>query len=217
MNRFKTFVMMCLTSLLVGCAGSAPEPEPGMQVIQHGRGEEMQVATGVDWNSYTKIILHTAPVEFRENWRSNQERLHGRDMRDEDVARIKAGVSGQLGRAMYKTLSERGDYELTSESGPGVMVFMPNIVDVDIVATGWVESSILESLPDSRGSMTTELVIRDSMSDKLLAVAWQEQRDPRQGDMEMTTNVSNAQAVRLMSRSFANWILGRLDEVRAEP
>ena len=62
MNRFKTFVMMCLTSLLVVCAVSAPDPEPGMQVIQQGRGEEMQVATGVDWNSYTKKIQNTAPV-----------------------------------------------------------------------------------------------------------------------------------------------------------
>lgn len=217
MNRFITIALMGLTAILLGCAGPAPAPEPGMEVIEHGRAEEMQVATGVDWNSYSKIILHAAPVEFIENWRSNQERLHGRDMRDEDVARIEAGVSGQFGKAMYKTLSERGGYELTSESGPGVMVFMPNIVELDIVATGWVENSILESLPDTRGRMTTELVIRDSVSDKLLAVAWQEQRDPREGDMEMTTNVSNTQAIRLMSRNFANWIVGRLDEARTEP
>lgn len=217
MNRFITFTALCFTSFLMSCAGPAPAPEPGLEVLQHGRGHEMQVATDVDWNSYTKIILHEAPVEFVEDWRRNQERLHGRTIRDEDVARIEAAVSGRLAKAMYETLGERGGYELTSESGPGVMVFWPNIIDLDVQATGWVQGSILESLPAYRGRMTTELVIRDSVSDKLLAVAWQHQTDPRESDTEWSTSFSNAHAFRLMSENFADWILGRLDELRAGP
>jgi len=215
MNRIISIAIFCSATILLGCAGPAPAPEPGMEVIQHGRGEEMQIATDVDWTSYTKIILHTAPVEFTDNWRSNQERLHGRELRDKDVERIETAVAGQLARAMYRTLAEGGGYELTSESGPGVMHFMPNIIDLDIQATGWVQSSILESLPDSRGRMTTELVIRDSVSDKLMAVAWQNQSDPRKGDMEMTINVSNTQAIRLMSQNWADWLLKQLDKARS--
>jgi hypothetical protein len=215
MNRFITFTALCFTSFLMSCAGPAPAPEPGLEVLQHGRGHEMQVATDVDWNSYTKIILHEAPVEFVEDWRRNQERLHGRTIRDEDVARVESAVSGRLAKAMYETLRERGGYELTSDSGPGVMVFMPNIIDLDVQATGWVQSGILESLPAYRGRMTTELVIRDSVSDKLLAVAWQHQTDPRESDTEWSTSFSNAHAFRLMSENFADWILGRLDELRA--
>jgi hypothetical protein len=217
MNRFTTFTALCFTAFLVGCAGPAPTPEPGLEVLHYGRGYEMQVAPDVDWASYTEIILRTPPVEFADNWRRNQERLHGRDMRDEDVAGIAAAVSGQLGRVMYKTLTERGGYELTSEGGPGVMVFMPNIIDLDVHATGWAESGIVESLPAYRGSMTTELVIRDSVSDKLLAVAWKRQTDPRESDMELTTSLSNAYVFRLMSQNFANWILGQLDDLRARP
>jgi len=215
MNRFITFTALCFTSFLMSCAGPAPAPEPGLEVLQHGRGHEMQVATDVDWNSYTKIILHEAPVEFVEDWRRNQERLHGRTIRDEDVARVESAVSGRLAKAMYETLRERGGYELTSDSGPGVMVFMPNIIDLDVQATGWVQSGILESLPAYRGRMTTELVIRDSVSDKLLAVAWQHKTDPRESDTEWSTSFSNAHAFRLMSENFADWILGRLDELRA--
>ena len=216
MNRFTGFTALCFTAFLLSCAGPAPEPVPGLEVMLHGHGHEMQVAPDVDWNSYTKIILHEAPVEFIDNWRRNQERLHGRSIRDEDVVRIEAAVSGRLAKAMYETLSERGGYELTSESGPGVMVFMPNIVDLNILATGWVQGSIIESLPHSRGSMTTELVIRDSVSDQLLAVAWQHQLDAH-SDLDMTTSVSNAYAFRLMSEDFALWILRRLDELRAGP
>jgi hypothetical protein len=216
MNRFFAFTALCFTTFLLSCAGPAPVPEPGLEVLLYGHGQEMQVATDVDWSSYTNIILHEAPVEFVKNWRRNQERLHGRTIRDEDVARIEAAVSGRLAKAMYGTLTERGGYELTNESGPGVMVFMPNIVDLNVQATGWVQGSIVESLHHSRGSMTTELVIRDSVSDRLLAVAWQHQVDA-QSDMEMTTSVSNAYAFRLMSENFAVWILGRLDEMRAGP
>lgn len=216
MYRLMTSAVLCFTTFLMGCAGPAPVPEPGLEVLQHARGEEMQVATDVDWNSYEKIILHSAPVAFTDNWRSNQERLHGKEMRDEDVERFAAAVSGQLNKVMYKTFSESGGYELTSESGPGVMVFMPNIVDLDIAAIGLVQNSILESLPDSRGRMTTEMVIRDSVSNKLLAVAWQDQTDPRQGDMEMTTNVSNTQAIRLMSQNFASWLLKQLEKAGSE-
>lgn len=213
MNRFITYTALCVTSLLLGCAGPAPEPEPGLEVLQYGRDQEIQVATDVDWNSYTKIILHEAPVEFVDNWKRSQERLHGRAIRDEDVARIEAAVSGRLARAMYETLSEKGGYELTSESGPGVMEFQPNIVALDVHAAGWVQGSILESVTDSRGHMITELVIRDSVTDKLLAVAWQQQTDAH-SDMEMTTSVSNAYVFRLMSENFADWILDRLDELR---
>ena len=215
MKRFITFVLLSLTTFLLGCAGPAPAPEPGMQVIQHGRGEEMQVATGVDWNGYSKILLHAAPVEFTDNWRSNQERLHGRELRDEDVERIKASVSGQLSKALVRALSERGGYEMTTESGPGVMEFMPNIVDLDIAATGWVQSSILESLPAYRGGMTIELVIRDSVSDELLAVAWQNQSDPYEYDMDRTANFSNALAFRTMSNTWADWLLKQLEKARS--
>lgn len=213
MYRLLTFMACLFTTLLLACA--APVPEPGMKVLHHGQGEEMQVAVDVDWNSYTKIILHTAPVEFREHWKSDQERLQGKTIRDSDVQRIKTAVAGQFDKAMFTALSERGGYEITSESGPGVMQFMPNIVDLDVQEVGWVQNSILESLPESRGSMTIELVIRDSVSDKLLAVAWQRQSDPRGGDMEMTISVSNATAFRLMSKSWASWLLKRLDEAKS--
>ena len=217
MIRYVKFTALCFTAFLLGCAGPVPTPETGLEVLHYGRGHEMQVAPDVDWNSYTKIILHSAPFEFTEDWRRNQERLHGRELRDEDVARIGAAVSDQLSRVMFETLGERGGYEMTSEAGPGVMVFMPNIDDLDVQATGWVQGSILASLPAYRGRMTTELVIRDSVSDKLLAVAWQQQSDHRENDMEWSTNISNAYAFRLMSQNFATWIVGQLDELRAGP
>jgi hypothetical protein len=214
MQRLFKFTLFVTAMLLLACAGPAPDPEPGMEFLHHGYSEEMQVATDVDWSGYSKIILHTAPVEFMDHWIKKQERLHGKAIRDKDVERVKNVVAEQFAEAMRETLSEKGGYQLTSESGPGVMTFLPNITDVDIEALGLVQNSILESLSDTRGEMTIELVIRDSVSDKLLAVAWQKQSDPHEGEMEMTINVSNSLAFRLMSESWSNWLLAHLDEAR---
>ena len=214
--KFRSFLVPLAISvtLLLACAGPAPMPEPGMEVYQYGHGEEIQIAPDIDWGSYTKIILHAAPVEFRKNWQRDQELLHGKEIREVDVQRIKTSVSDQFANLMVKTLTEQGGYQLTSESGAGVLRFTPNIVDLEVREAGWVENSIVESLPDSRGSMTIELVIRDSVSDKLLAVAWQRQSDPRGGDVDMTTSVNNSQAFRLMIRSWANWLTGHLKELK---
>lgn len=210
MHRSSIVTALVVATMLLACSSHAPVAEPGMEVLRHAYGEEMQIATGVDFNDYTKIILQSAPVEFMDNWRRDQERLHGRPMRDEDVERIRSSVGGRFDRVMYDALTGKGGYELVSEAGPGVMLFLPNLVDVDVEATGWFEASIMESLPESRGSMTVELVIRDTVTDELLAVGWQRQNDPRRGELEMTINVSNEQAFRLMSQNWANWLLDQL-------
>jgi hypothetical protein len=215
MNRSLTFTTAILASLLTACATPEPVPEPGMEMFRYSRNEEMQVATGVDWSSYSKIILHTAPVEFRENWKSVQERNHDITIRDAQMEMFKTTVSDQLAKVMEKKISEGGDYELTSEPGAGVMRFLPNITNLDIQGPGWVQNSIVESMYRSRGSMRIEVVIRDSVSDELLAVAWQDQSDPQEGYMEMTNVVNNTVAFRLMMQRWTDWVLRQLEKAGA--
>ena len=216
--KYRVFLIATavFAALMTACAGPEPEPEPGLEIFRHGRNEEMQVAPDVDWSSYTNIILHNAPVEFRENWQRDQERIKGSAIREADIEMFKTNVSEQLDKVMRKRITERGDYELTSESGPGVMSFQPNIVDLDIRGPGWVQDSILESMTNSRGSMTIEVVIRDSVTDKLLAVAWQDQSDPQEGYMEMTNTVNNTVTFRLMMQRWNDWLFAQLKKARAQ-
>jgi len=214
MQRFSLIITAVFVALLMACAGPAPEPQPGMEVVQYGHGEEMQAAAGVDWNSYTKVILHTAPVEFRENWVSDQERINGKPFREEDLERLKKGVSDQFDKVMYKALSERGGYDMTRESGAGVMLFSPSIVDLDIRDHGLGQAAMVESAVYSRGSMTIELVITDAESGELLVAARQQQSDPHEGDLDSTTSVSNTLAFRRMMESHAGWLLKGLDKAK---
>ena len=207
------FMLVFLTFSMLACRGGPPvAPEPGMEIVGHGRDGEFQAAVGVDWSKYTKVILHAAPVEFRENWQRDKEREYKTKFREEDMERFKASVSGQFAKVMHKKLSGQDGYELTSESGPGVMRFLPRIVDLDIQAPGWVQGSIVESMSRTKGSVTIELVIRDSVSDELLGVGWQHQSDPQEGYMEMTKTVNNTVAFRLMMQNATDWLLKQLDE-----
>lgn len=214
MQRFSLIVTAVFVALLMACAGPAPEPQPGMEVIQYGRDGELQVASDVDLNSYTKVILHTTPVEFRENWVRDHERINGKPFHEEDLERLKKGVSDQFNKVMYEELTGPGGYEVTKEVGPGVMLFSPSIVDLDIADPRLGQAAMVESAVYSRGSMTIELVITDAESDELLAAAWQQQSDPHEGDVvESTTSVSNTLAFRRMMESHANWLLKGLDKV----
>lgn len=186
-------------------------PQPGMKVVQYGHGEEMQAATGVALNSYTKVVLHTAPVEFRENWVRDQQRIHGKPFREEDIERLKKGVSDQFNKVMYQALSQ-GGYDVTGEMGEGVMLFSPSIVDLDIKDPGLGQAAMVESVVHSRGSMTIELVITDAVSGELLAAAWQDQSDPHEGDLDSTTSVSNTLAFRRMMENHADWLLKGLEK-----
>lgn len=214
MNRIFTISAAVFTTMLFACAGPAPEPQPGMEVVQYGHGEEMQAAAGVDWSNYTKVILHTAPVEFRENWVRDHERINGKPFREEDLERMKKGVSDQFNKVMYKALSEQGGYDMSNESDGGVMLFSPSIVDLDITNPGLGQAAMVESVVNTRGSMTIELVITDSVSGELLAAAWQQQSDPHEGDLDSTTSVSNTLAFRRMMESHADWLLKGLDKAK---
>lgn len=185
-----------------------------MELIQYDRNGELQVASDVDWNSYTKVILHSAPVEFRDNWVRDQQRKYSKPVRKEDLERLKKGVSEQFDKVMYKELSEQGGYDMTSESGAGVMLFSPSIVDLDIKDPGLVQAAMVESVVNSRGDMTIELVITDAESGKLLAAAWQQQSDPHEGDLDSTTSISNTLAFRRMMESHATWLLEGLDKAK---
>ncbi len=154
-------IVLSLTLFMLACSSGPPiTPEPGMEVIGHGRDGEFQAAIAADWSSYTKVILHTAEVEFRENWQRDKEREYKTKFREEDMERFKTTVSGQLAKVMHKELSTRDGYELTSESGPGVMRFLPRVADLDIQAPGWVQETIVDSMAYTKGSVTIELVIR---------------------------------------------------------
>lgn len=211
-------VIFCLAILLIAaCAAQAPTPDPGFEVVDYDRDGAIQAARGADWNTYTKVILEPATVEFREDWVRDQERLYNNTIQERDEARIKASASDLLAKVLARELPDDGGYKVTNQAGPGVMRWTPRILKLDIIAPDRVQDTITESLVDSQGSMTIELEIHDSISGELLAKAWQEQSDPYKGYMERTTSATNARAFRLMMLRWTDWLFEGLEKAGNGP
>mgnify|MGYP001826982177 FL=1 len=202
--------------MITACAAQAPAPDPGFEVIYYDRHSEFQVASGVDWISYGKVLLEKASVEFRDNWVRDQKRLYDKKIRETDEERIKTSASELLAKVLTRELPGDGGYEITDKAGAGVMRWTPRIIKLDIIAPDRVSDTISDSLVDSQGSMTIELEIHDSVSGKLLAKVSQYQSDPYKGYMERTTSATNALAFRLMMLRWTDWLFEQLDSVRVE-
>jgi len=156
-------------------------PIPG-QIISYQFGSGgMLASAGVDWDSYTKVLLERATVEFRENWVSDQRKINDSFVREADVERIKTEMSDLLDRVLTRKLSDKDGYTLTVESGTDVLRFTPRIAKLDIHAPGRAQEFVGHVLIDSKGSMVLVMDISDSVSGELLASCWQLQGGPRKG------------------------------------
>jgi hypothetical protein len=158
-------------------------------------------------------MLETATVEFRDKWVEDQRRRHDNVIREDDQERIKTGASDLFRDVMLRKLAGEG-YTVVTESGAGVMVFKPRIVDLDVHAPDRVRNHIGFALADSKGYMTVELDIRDAASGELLATSTRFMSDPEQGYLERANTVTNRQAFRIMLMRWSDWLFEGLDGVQ---
>ena len=213
MHRIKLRAALILTTLLLACAGPAPKPDPGFEVIEHDRAGEIQAAEGIDWGGYTKVLLAPATVEFREDWVKDQRRVHDNSIRDKDEERIKSELSNTLDELLFRELTDKG-FTVTNESVAGSVLFRPRIVDLDIYLPARTKSYIGFSMIDSKGRMKIELDIFDPSSGELLLTSWRELNDPQEGVLELADSAGNQRAFYLMMRRWSDWLFDGLEAAR---
>ena len=173
-----------------------------LQLIKKTSRGELRMATGADWNRYGKIELQKATVTFRKNWARDQKRRNGNRPTEENMQRIKTDLSDLLDEVFRQELTRNGDFEMTETGGEDVMRITPKIVNLNIVAPDRMRDHIGSSFADSKGSMTLEFEVYDSLSGTLLARMTDRREDPQKGYMEWTVSGTNRRAARLM---FVRW------------
>ena len=186
-----------------------PEEEELLTVDQ-SRWGEIRIIAGTDWSAYDRIILETATVSFRKNWERDQRLRYNNQVREKDIERITEGLASQLDEIFRIELTETGNYSFSDTEGAGVMRITPAIVDLDIIAPDRMRKNIGYAFADSKGRMTLELQISDSVSDDLLAHMTDSREDPRRGYFEWTTTIQNRLAARdilwLWARRLGEWL-----------
>lgn len=216
MPRFIVAILLVCPVFILGCANPPPKPEPGLHVVEYDKDGYIQAAPDVNWSRYTQVQVEKASVEFREHWARDLKRRDGTVITERDEARIKSDMSGLLSKVFSRELLNEGSWVLTEDVDANVLRFTPRIVDLDIYAPDRVRDYIGGALADSKGRMTLELDIYDSMTGRLIATTRQRQEDPYDGCLESANSTSNHVAFRLMMDRWATWFFEMFDLIRAD-
>lgn len=184
----------------------------GLELVEKDRRGEIYAEPGVDWSTYSRIQLDKATVSFKKNWMRDQNRGRPFKVRAEDMERIKADLSDLFDEVFSKELSEKGDYDVTTESAGDVMRITPRIVDLDVNAPDTRSPGITQTFTEQAGRMTLKLEIYDSVTGDLIAATSDRRESPRRGYYQWTTSVSNRADARRMLQRWAKDLRERLEK-----
>lgn len=221
MNRsFKLLWLPLALTCVAGLAMAKSEPAEvsieGLDLVDKDRRGEIYAASGIDWTEYTQIKLERATVAFRKNWQRDQNRYDPWKVRDQDMEKIKTGLSDLFNEVFTQELSTDGGYTITDAIGADTMTMVPKIVDLDIAAPDTPRPGISTSYVEQAGRMTLILEIHDSQSGDLIAKMSHRQDAPRYGYMRWANSVSNTAEARRMLQRWANDLIKRLDEAKTK-
>jgi hypothetical protein len=193
----------CLLSVSVPAnTGEAAQDRDQLQLIKKSSHGELRMDSGADWGRYSGIELQRATVSFRKHWARDQRNRSGNRPTEESMQRIKTSLSDLLDEVFKRELSVKDGFAMSNSGGTNVLRITPRIVNLDVVAPDRMRDHIGYSLADSKGSMTLELEISDSVNGSLLAHMTDNRSDPQRGYYEWTTTGTNLRAARFM---FIRW------------
>ena len=185
----------------------------GLELIEKNRRGEIYAEPGLDWSTYSRIQLDKPTVSFRKNWMRDQN-TRGRPFKvnAKDMEKIKTELADLFYEVFSKELTNKGSYEMTTETADNVMRITPRIVDLDVYAPDTPTPGITNSYTEQAGKMTLKLEIYDSVTGDLIAAASDRQESPRRGYWQWTTSVSNRADARRMLERWARELVERLEE-----
>lgn len=182
--------------------GEVVKDREQLQLIKKSSHGELRMDSEADWSRYSGIELQRAAVSFRKNWARDQRNRSGNRPTEESMQRIKSSLSDLLDEVFRQELSVKDGFTMSESGGTDVLRISPRIINLDVYAPDRMRDHIGYALTDSKGSMTLELEMHDSVNGTLLAHMTDIRSDPHRGYFEWTTSVTNRRAARFM---FIRW------------
>ena len=122
MNKIISWILVPLLLSVVATPTAAKKNEPpaisveGLTLVEKDRRGEIYADTDVNWGDYSKIQLQQASVAFKKNWKREQNRYQSFKVRDQDMEKIKTGLSELFHEVFTEELSTEGGYVMTATS-----------------------------------------------------------------------------------------------------
>ncbi len=217
--------LLIISSLVVSVLAASPVlarktapaiNDDGMELIKDTKYSTVYADPDANLGNYTGIWLQDASVEFKKNWKRNQNRNTAGTMlrvKDSDVERIQEDMA-TLFREVFTAELLEGGYQLVEEAGENVLIARPAIVDLDIFAPDLRTAQRNFSYSESAGEMTLMLDLYDSLTNDKIVTSKDRQRDFERGFREWRTSVNNRATAKRMISSWATAFTELLDYER---
>ena len=216
-NPLAYFLAIALLLSVSGLSAAKVEiPEVTADGLQHVRDSKLALVyaqPGVDFGQYQRIYLADTYVAFKKNWQRSQNRSGSQRVSVSDMEKIKTEMATLFRQVFTETLEESG-YELVTERAEDVLIIRPAIINLYIVAPD-VSTGISHSYSESAGEMTLYLELSDSVSDDVIAKAYDRKLDRETGYFKWRNRGTNRAAARRILKVWANVLKEGLDEARA--
>jgi hypothetical protein len=198
-----------------------PVSPDGLQLRKKLEYGAVYVKQGADFSRYKSVGLLECYVQFEKNWArdyNENEMDLAAQVTPEDEKRIKSDLSDQFNKVFVAELSKKGDFQIVTTQGPGVLMLRPSLLNVIVTAPDTDNPSPSVDVVASAGQMTLYLELWDGGTSTLLARVIDTEADDSTGGMpEQANSVTNQAAADIILKRWADRLRKALDEARNAP
>lgn len=221
---------MMAVVVIAACLGSAVSAEPppttkrqadaawageGLEQVEVKGLDRVYIRPGASLEAYDRVQLEPVSVAFRRDWGKPASAGTHLRVRDQDIQRIKEGLSALVEEQVRIELAD-GGYALAEAGADDVLAVELSIVNLYINAPDLNSVAAVRTYTTSVGEMTLVAELRDSVSGELLARILDRSAGRDYGRMQLVTRVDNVAEAKSISRAWAKALRSALDKARAE-
>lgn len=211
MNRRIALGALLALSFTGIALAQAPAAVDGLEAVKFKNIDSVERRPGVDWKSYTQILVQPVSVSFSKSWNARDYGTVG--LSSAEVTKMRTGLA-DLTQSVFRDVLREGGYTLAEGPGEGVLAVKPDIVDLFVNAPGTMSAGRSRTYAMNAGEMRLALEISDSVTGTVLARARDRKRGRESGRIEWTNSVYNRAEAERALRGWASQLKNALDAAR---
>jgi hypothetical protein len=216
--------LLAMTSMLLVACEAPPGPPTPEQTGDYNRMQRVHIPDidsvyrkpDARLSAYTKVMVESPTVAFRENWRpADDPTLVRLDLPDPEA--VAERVSQQFLQTLTTRLTENGGYVVVVAPGPDVLQVKTAISDLYFsssalqTAAGDGEPYYMES-----SEITVAIELRDSTTGELLCLVTDHRASPNARAVELNQGLWSSPGLRDASDHWASSVRRFLDQAKGK-
>jgi hypothetical protein len=218
-NPVSAILLLTLTLPIAMVSAKDAPPETsfdGLHLVKNEKHTLAYLKDNADFSEYNKIFILPSQVAFKKNWQRNynNDHLMSSRIKNSDVERIKNDVAMLFNQTFEEEMANVAGYTLVTETGPGVLILKPAIIDLDVHAPDVRSASRSKTFAETAGSATLYIEFYDGVSNEILARVADAKTTRNRGYYSWSNRVTNSADSKQLIRRWAKQLIIALETVK---